>query len=231
MRPTSIRTLNFFIGGSQEDFPDDSDCTSVCYHALLKTNAVTEQEVSRIARITYENVNDDGLLLTYYVTKDHRRYNRLDAINMINVIRFAYAQRHEKFTQRSEDYVFDWLNSGHYKSGTLYYPSPYAFLYFCAKLTSTNYSTKMRFTDTLRREFSQINTESLKYPLDYAFVILTGVGLGVDNEVLVEKLLGMQNEDGSWPADALYYTNGLKMYCGSTSISTIFSVLALIETI
>lgn len=233
IRPTDIGAKNFFgdIGGNVTRYPNDAETTAVYYHALLKTNVVTEMEIEAIARSVYDNVNDDGLISLYYVPKDHSRYNRLDAVCMINMVRFAYAQRHERFIERSEDYIFDWLSSGNYKSGTLYYPSPYTFLYFCSQLASTNYLTKTRFTGTLRREFNQIEPKDLKYPLDYALIILTGIELEIRHEYLIGKLLDMQNDDGSWPADAMYMSNQTKIHFGSACISTIFSVLALIETI
>ncbi|XP_037041526.1 uncharacterized protein LOC119078158 [Bradysia coprophila] len=237
VRPNKIATVNFFadisdITGDRQLFPDDQDTTAVCHHALLATHTVNEDDLLSLSQSIYENVNDDGVLQAYYVSKDNSRYNRIDAVCIINILRFAYAQRHERFVQRSEDYVFDWLISGKYKSGTIYYPSAYTFLYFCSLLASTNYQTKIRFMDTLRREFDQIKLEDLKYPLDYAQTILTGAKIGLYDESLIEKLLEMQNmEDGSWPADALYCTHRVKVYYGSKSISTILSVLALMETV
>lgn len=233
MRPKEIGPLNFFgdINGDFERFPNDPETTAVGYHALLKTNTITVVELASLAQSLYENVNDDGVLQIYYVSKESPRYNRVDPVSIINMIMFAYAQRHESLVKLSEDYVFNWLDSGSYKSGTLYYPSPYAFLYFCSQLASTNYQTKTRFMDTLRREFNQINQDDLKYPLDFALNILTGAKIGFLNETLIEKLLDMQTEDGSWPADALYTTNQTKIYFGSKSLGTLFSVLALIETI
>lgn len=233
IRPKEIGPLNFFgdINGSCDRFPDDPETTAVCYHGLLKTNAVTERELATLAQSIFENVNDDGVIQTYFVTKDKPRYNRLDAVTIINILRFAYALRQESSVKLSEDYVFNWLKSGDYKSGTLYYPSSYTFLYFCSLLASTNYQTKARFTDTLRCEFNKIDQEDLKYPLDYALNILTGEQLKeVRNESLIEKLLDLQTEDGSWPADAFYATNRTKVYFGSKSLSTIFAVLALMET-
>lgn len=231
MRPTKIEPVNFFDDIRCDRFPNDSETTAVCYHALLKTNTVTYMEIASLAQSVYENINDDGVIQVYFVSKDNPRYNRLDAVSIINMLRFAYELRHENSVQRSEDYVFNWLNSGNYKTGTLYYPSPHTFLYFCSQLASTNYQTKLKFMDTLRREFEQTNQNDLKFPLDYALNILTGVELGIRNESLVEQLLDMQRNDGSWPADALYATNQTKVYFGSKSISTIFAVLALIQTV
>lgn len=85
--------------------------------------------------------------------------------------------------------------------------------------------------DTLRCEFNQIKQEDLKYPLDYAQTILTGAKVGIYDQISIQKLLDMQNEDGSWPVDAIYATNKMKIYFGSKSISTMLSVLALMETI
>lgn len=227
MRPNKIGTVNFFVDCKR--FPDDLDTTAVFYHSLLKTHTVTEREIAPLAQSIYKHVDENGVLLTYFVSKENARYNRSDAVSIINIVRFAYEQGHENLIKPSEDYVFDWLNSGKYKSATLYYPSAYTFLYFCSQHATTNNRTKTRFMDTLRREFNQINQEDLIYPLDYALTILTGVELGIRNEYLTEKLLDMQNEDGSWPADAMYYTNKSKIYFGSKSISTIFSVLALMQ--
>lgn len=233
MRPKHIGPMNFFIdiNGDYEKFPNDPETTAVCYHALLKTNAIKEAEITTLAKSIYENVNDDGIIRTYYVSKESPRYNRLDAVGIINILRFAYELRHEHLVKPSEDYVFNWLNSGNYKKGTLYYHNGSTFLYFCSQLASTNYPTKVRFMDSLRQEFVKINKDDLKYPLDYALNILTGVELGIRDEVLVEKLLDMQNLSGSWPADAMYGTNHSKILFGSKSLSTIFAVLALMESL
>lgn len=233
IRPQKIgQPVNFFgdISGDCERFPNDPETTAVCYHALLNTNTVTEMEIASLAKSVYDNVNDDGVIQLYYVSKENPRYNRLDAVSIINMLRFAYALRHENLVKISEDYVFNWLNSGNYKTGTLYYPSAYTFLYFCSLLASTNYQTKARFVGPLRQEFAQINQEDLKFPLDYALSVLIGVELGVHNESLIKKLMDMQTEDGSWPADAMYATNKTKIYFGSKSLSTIFAILALMET-
>lgn len=231
IRPKEIGPLNFFgdINGNCDRFPNDPETTAVCYHALLKTNTVTEMDVRSLAQSVYDNVNDDGVIQLYYVTKDHPRYNRLDAISITNMLRFAYALRNEASVKLSEDYVFNWLQTGNYKSGTLYYPSAFTFLYFCSQLASINYRTRARFMDTLRMEFEQINQDDLKYPLDFAFYILTGAEIGVRNEDLIQKLVNMQTQEGCWPSDALYATNKTKIYFGSKAISTIFAVLALIE--
>lgn len=233
IRPKKVgQPVNFFgdIDGDVQRFPNDPETTAVCYHALLNTKTVTEMEIASLAKSVYENVNDDGVIQLYYVPKENPRYNRLDAVSIINMLRFAYALGEENLVKLSEDYVFDWLNSGKYKRGTLYYPSAHTFLYFCSRLTTTNCRTKARFMGPLQKEFAQINQEDLKFPLDYALNVLTGVELGVRNENVIEKLRDMQTEDGSWPADALYATNKTKVYFGSKSLTTIFAILALIET-
>ncbi|MBW3015696.1 hypothetical protein KY330_04705 [Candidatus Woesearchaeota archaeon] len=66
-----------------------------------------------------------------------------------------------------------------------------------------------------------------EYPLDLAMRTSLAYSLGIANKTEKQKLLGLQEQAGSWPADALFHYGSQQGYFGSRALTTAFSVRAL----
>lgn len=66
-----------------------------------------------------------------------------------------------------------------------------------------------------------------EYPLDLAMRTALADTLGIDNELERRKLLKLQEQDGSWPADALFHYGSQQDYFGSKALTTAFSIKGL----
>ncbi|CAG7718927.1 unnamed protein product [Allacma fusca] len=153
-----------------------------------------------------------------------------DAAACVNVLILAYRLKQEEKVRDTEDYVSDWLISGKWKNGTLYYPTGLAFLYFLSVLIKSNKKARARFESHVLKSVKDC---SVKFPLDFAFkkLILDNLQVEEPNDArkLEKELLNMQKEDGSWPADAAWWHKD-KVYWGGEGISTIFALAALISS-
>ncbi|CAG7724644.1 unnamed protein product [Allacma fusca] len=225
LRPSEFNTLSYFF--DPNIFPADVDSTALGYTSLLKAGIITQENVFPSAKKVFENVNDNGVVEVHFKPAIERRQNMVCASMCCNVLRLAYTLRQENQVQKTEDYVFEWLKSGKWKTGTLYYPSGFAFLYFCSTFVKINYRVKKRFA-TMVRTAIEDSLQNCRFPLDYALVLLALENLGCKkhSQGISKVLLGMQENDGSFPEDAIW-GDRYRVLWGGKALSTIFIVGAL----
>ncbi|CAG7821423.1 unnamed protein product [Allacma fusca] len=226
LRPSKLQTLNYFVDPSR--FPDDVDTTVLGYTTLLKARVLTEDNVLPVAETVFGNVDDNnGLVELHFKSAEKRRQKIICACVCSNVLHFAYTIRQESKLQKTEDYVFDWLKSGNWKQGTLYYPSGFPFLYYCSNFVKMNYKVQRRFGPVLLSAIKD-SLKDCRLPLDYALLLLALENLGERDysEEISEILLGLQEDDGSYAPDAIWGDRHGVLY-GGKAFSTIIIIGAL----
>ncbi|CAG7718607.1 unnamed protein product, partial [Allacma fusca] len=115
--PKSLNAVRYWV--SYDAIPVDTDTTSLAYSALLKLNVVTESDVQDVAKKVFSNKTDQGTDDLFF---DSPKYKDIyDASVMANVLILAYMLKQEDQVTKTEDYVFNWLTSGQWKNGTLFY--------------------------------------------------------------------------------------------------------------
>ncbi|CAG7721661.1 unnamed protein product [Allacma fusca] len=226
LTPSTPSTMNYFLDCRL--FPDDVDTTALGYAVLLEAQLVNKDEVLPIAELVFGNVNTHEVVEVYIKPAEDRKKNLVDACSCANALRLGYMLGQESKLEKTEKYVFEWLKSGKWKQGTIYYHSGFPFLYFCSNFVKTNQKVQKKFRSILTSAIEN-SLEDCKLPLDYAMVLLALENLGIRDysESISTVLLQMQEEDGSWPADAIWgNTHGVLF--GGKAVSTIFIVGALV---
>ncbi|CAG7733753.1 unnamed protein product [Allacma fusca] len=225
--PSPLSTINYFVDASVPDFPDDADTTALGYTSLLKANFVKREDVMPMAQELFDNVNSNGLVKIYFKDSEKHRREMICPITCSNVLRLSYLLGLEGKLEKTENYVFNWLASGDYKKGSLYYPGGYPFLYFCSTFAMANSKVQDRFRPVLLSALEN-SLEDCKLPLDYALTLLALENLGCHDhsDAISRELLQHQEPDGSWPPDAVWgNTHGV--FYGGKAVSTIFILGAL----
>ncbi|CAG7819200.1 unnamed protein product [Allacma fusca] len=222
-------TINYFVNPTL--FPDEVDTTALGYSSLIQSHLLKADDVSEVAQIVFSNVNKFGIVEIYFNNAEIRRKNKICACVCANVLRLAYLLGEESKLENTESYVFDWLESGNWKQGSLYYPSGFSFLYLCSNFAMTNCKVQKRFRPLLLSALEN-SIEDCKFPLDYAQLLLTLENLRAKNysKNLLEKLLSFQNVDGSWPPDSMWGNTHGRFY-GGKPLSTIFAVGAITSAV
>ncbi|CAG7837958.1 unnamed protein product [Allacma fusca] len=226
--PKDFGAARYWI--SYEALPCDTDTTSLAYCAFLKLNVVTGSDVKEIARKIFANKTPKGTVDLFFdpVIKYKNIY---DAGAMVNVLILASLLKQEEEVRVTEDFVFNWLTSGQWKNGTLFYHTPLMFPYYVSALSKSSERAETRFKPYL---LQAVQDFSPKFPLDFAFkkLILANLNLEESDDIpeLDRALLNMQRDDGSWPADGAW-GHWDKKYWGGEAISTIFAIAALITSV
>ncbi|CAG7683502.1 unnamed protein product [Allacma fusca] len=229
LKPAAFDTLNYFF--DPKIFADEVDSTSLGYTSLLKAGIITLDSIYPVAKKVFANVDENGVVEIHYKPAVKRRQNMLCAAICCNVLRLAYTLREEDQVQKTEDYVYEWLRSGKWKTGTLYYPSGFTFLYYCSTFAKINSRVKKRFAPMICIAVENSLTDC-RFPLDYALALLVLENLGCKkySKQIADKLLEMQNHDGSFPVDALW-GDRYHVLWGGKALSTICIVGALTAAI
>ncbi|CAG7831703.1 unnamed protein product, partial [Allacma fusca] len=119
--PPIPSSINYFVDGTL--FPDDVDATSLGYATLLKAHLVRKDEVLPIAELVFGNVNAQGIVEVYIKPAEDGKKSMVDACACAYVLRLGYILGQESKLEKTENHVFEWLKSGNWKQGTIYYPS------------------------------------------------------------------------------------------------------------
>lgn len=206
-------------------YPPDSDVNAIGYSILFETSSFTSpEEINRILTTLLSNTNSDGIVQVW-ISHDSRQ-KQIDHVVATNIMYLAHLLGRSVEIEPSKNWVHQVLESNEYLNGSRYYNSPSAFLFALSRVAS-------RF-DSFRQDFQgQLYTSVAKRvgaedrPINIAMVIMAAKSLGINTEEDQEKLLRMQNEDGSWPADALFRFGSKERYFGSRALTTAYAIRAL----
>ncbi len=213
--------FNFFEDKSL--LPADADDTAWGLAILLELGEINKESIKKIVNKIINNVDKNGLIQVYF--EPSFRENRIDHVAIANILYLINLFNKGDEVKKSEDYIYGILKDRKYLGGSRYYPSPSVFLYFVSRLIKFP-KLKKRFYKILKRELlSHVGTTN--YTLDLAARIIVAERLCISNVIDTQKLLSLQNRDGSWPADTIYHYGGKVGYFGSKSIATGFAVEAL----
>ncbi|KAL5484768.1 hypothetical protein ACEPAI_7410 [Sanghuangporus weigelae] len=216
------RLFNFFIDGpvmTTEEFPFDLDTTSigltVCTHVDLETKMSVMDEM-----LAY--VNQDGIIQTYF---DPSR-PRTDPVVCVNVLTFFYMHGRGSELASTLDWVYQILQHRAYLDGTLYYFGGDSFLFFLSRLLSVAPSVYSRFSTLFaRRVFERSGADGDSLAL--AMRVIAGAAVGVRMYVDHERLLKMQEEDGSFPLGWAYKYGGSGILLGNKGWTTALAIQAI----
>jgi hypothetical protein len=230
-------------------FASDTDCTAVTAAALRATGYCTDSDVDTYARVLLtaaspgrsrtfrwdDEVVQPGRMMVYWeddaepgVARRGRKYDPTVCANVLYVLEQATipGQAHSRVLAANRAYVSEHLTSGHYLTGTRYYPSPASFLYALSRLHAT---FPDRYGAPAPALAAAVATAGQTDPLGLALTILAGDNLGhpPQQEERRAALMAMQRPDGSWPFCPLYSLGRQPVYFGSADITTLVAVKAL----
>ncbi|CAG8634281.1 4243_t:CDS:2, partial [Scutellospora calospora] len=227
----NLESFNFFK--QKGIIQDDVDATALCALALFGIEVLGQKDIEAIAKRILRNTNEKGIIQTYFPPRGERE-NRIDPTVCASAIRLIYKVGYDEAAKETENYLYCTLATKSYLNGSKYFHSPDAFLYYLYKAIILSKFAFKKFGALLAANvIDRLGTTN--YPLDLAMRILIVEGLGLLKHVHMPEIISkekksleiLQEEDGSWPKDALYKTGRSEIYFGGKEISTAFSIKAL----
>jgi hypothetical protein len=206
-------------------YPPDTDTNALGYSVLLEFGRSVQDDANRILDTILAHRNENELVQVWL---SRERQNRIDLVVSANALYLAHLLGRGSEMQQTEQWLMETLHTGAYQTGTRYYQSPDSFLHFMGRLTKfPELSDKMK---TKLAEQLQQRIKKTEYPLDLAMRTALADSLGIDNDFEKQKLLRLQEQGGSWPADALFRYGGKQGCFGSKALTTAFSIKGLKST-
>lgn len=205
--------------------PPDVDCTAFGAYVLTRHGEMSPLQIQETAQLILSNVNEQGQIQVYFPDRKHRE-GRLDPVVSMNALCFLYQIGRGDEARKTEDYVYDFLSTGKHLEGTRYYPSPDAFLYFCARMINSSEQLKDRFTPLLREKIKE-RIGQTPYPIDCAFRLIVCQRLGIENLMDKQSLLANQLPNGAFPKDTFFQCGTEASFFGSDAITTAFAITGL----
>lgn len=202
--------------------PPDTDTNSLGYSVLLENDLTTSEAANKILDSIIEYRDKEGRVQVWL---SEEKENRLDHVVGANVAYFARLLGREAEMHPTEQWLMSMLDSGEYLNGSRYYHSPDSFLYFLGRLAKFP-EIGEKLTAKLKQHLQQ-RIGTTEYPLDLAMRITLADSLGINNEKEKQKLLILQEKDGSWSVDALYREGTKPVFYRNKSVPTAFALQAL----
>jgi hypothetical protein len=205
-------------------YPPDSDVNAVGYSILYESGRIDKNKSDKIFSVLSSNINTEGIPQVW-ITDDDRPKN-IDHVVVANILYFAYLLGREKEIIQSENWIYNTLQTSEYLNGSRYYNSPDAFLFAINRIANKFPMFKKRFKKSL---YESINNRIKKaeHPLDIAMTIIVAKSFDINTKSYKNKLINLQNSNGSWPADALFRFGSVEKYFGSQALSTAYAIRAL----
>ena len=216
------KSISFFENDSL--LPADADTTSFTLSALYHSGALNISTTKEIAKRIVENKNN-GQIQIYFNPEKFNRENRFDEVALSNISYFLFLQGFEAEAEKQLPLIQDFFASKKYLNGSRYYFSPESAIYLASRLVEFSKGNKQLHSvleDALKERIGKTD-----FPLDLAMRVTSAHRLGMKNNLDFQKLISIQNPDGSFPADAIYKYGSKEEYFGSKEISTAFSIEAL----
>ena len=177
--------------------PPDVDSNSLAYSVYDHLDDARRQNVMDQM---LQCVDSQGILQCY-LSKDKVRIDILTCVNGLALFH-EYGRGHQ--LAPTEDWIYRVLTTRAFRDGTHYYPSPDLFLYFVSRLLRKAPNLRSRFGPVLRDCVLE-RMEAGGDALALASRLIAAARCGVRNDDVLEKLLALQKEDGSWEAGVVYH--------------------------
>lgn len=208
-----------------------TDLEDVCYVlAFLEENKI-DLNYEKFAEELLEYRNADGLFYTWFPEKGEN--NNVDWVTNTNILYFFYHNK-KKSIPEVENYLRSIITEKKFTRGSLYYHSPYSFLYFFTRLyrdgNAGNFDSVIPLIEKFLLEKKVRNRWSSK--LNYIFATIGLINCNYDGPILrksINKVLELQNHDGSWPIGSIFRHRTIKRYYGSTVFSTALAIELLVK--
>ena len=169
-------------------------------------------------------VDSEGILQGY-LSEDKIRIDVLMCVNGLALFN-EYGRGHE--LAATEDWVYRALVYRAFRDGTHYYPSPDLFLYFVSRLLRKAPNLRSRFGPVLRDCVLE-RMEADGDALALASRLIAAARCGIRSDHNMEKLLMLQNEDGSWDKGVVYRFNSTEGVAWHQGLTVSLAVLAIEE--
>ena len=201
--------------------PPDVDSNSLAYSVFDHLDDAKRQDVMEQM---LQFVDPQGILQCY-LSKDKVRTDILMCVNGLALFH-EYGRGHQ--LAQTEDWIYRVLTTRAFRDGTHYYPSPDLFLYFVSRLLRKAPNLRSRFGPVLR-ECVLERMEAGGDALALASRLIAAARCGVRNDHVLEKLLALQKEDGSWEAGVVYHFIRLSGVAWHQGFTVSLAVLAIEE--
>ncbi|KIJ35274.1 hypothetical protein M422DRAFT_212710 [Sphaerobolus stellatus SS14] len=202
-----------------EDFPADIDTTAVAL-SLFHTvdNETRERTLDKILKCR----TPDGLIPVYF-SDDHVR---VDVGTCVNALTAFFCNSRGNDVPEVFEWVYDCLFHRVYTDGALNYTVE-AFLYCLARFIYKIPSVRNRFESLFKERISErfgLHGDGIQL----AMRLISGAVVGLDSPVDYDRLLDLQEENGSW-AGYFFSTGRTGFLVGNNGLSTAIAINA-IET-
>ncbi len=204
------------------DYPSDTDTNSFIY-SLLLTEGYPVTKQAHLVMDEIVRYSRDGLVQVWL---DTSRKNHFDPVVAVNAQVLACLLDRQNDIPANLDFIRNHLISGRFRSGTRYYHDPRTFLFFLARLALIDEN----FSQLIISRFHDISPylqPTSCQPIALAQSVILSKMMNLNFDKLMQKLLSLQREDGSLPADALFRFGNRAGYFGSQFISTAFFIYAI----
>lgn len=149
-----------------------------------------------------------------------------DPVVCVNVLTFFHMNDRGTELESTLDWVYQILQHRAYLDGTLYYYGGDCFLFFLSRLLLVAPSVYSRFSSLFaRRVYERSGADGDALAL--AMRIVAGAAVGVQMYVDHERLLKMQQEDGSFALGWAYKYGGSGILLGNKGWTTALAVQAI----
>ncbi|KAF8146525.1 HAD-like protein [Mycena galopus ATCC 62051] len=218
------RLSNFFKSGgvlTTSSFPCDQDTTCLALSIAPHFDEATKQSVMDEI-LTYRN--KDNIITTYF----DRTRPRIDPIVCINVMTLFHINGRGEELSETLDWVYDVLKYQAYADGTLYYYGPDPFFFFLSRLIAVSPAVRERFEPLFTSQITKL-FGSAGDALALSMRIIAAAVVGLCAEADHERLLSMQELDGSWPLGWVYKYGAVDILIGNKGLTTALVINALKE--
>ncbi|KAI1792346.1 HAD-like domain-containing protein [Ganoderma leucocontextum] len=200
-------------------FPNDLNTTSTACMALgAFRQEVKDDIIDEILSIKTR----EGLVPTYFDTTRPR----IDPVVNVNVLTFFCLNGRGHELPEALDWVHAVLHARAYEHGTLYFPSGDAFLYFLSRLLAVSPAVRQRL-GKLFAERVQERSGAEGDALALAMRVTAAASVGGRAARDYERLMAMQEEDGSWPVGWMYKYGSSGVRIGNKGLTTAMAVAAI----
>jgi hypothetical protein len=211
-----------FFFAEHSRLPLDAETTAYGLGILKKHGAIGNRIVDNILEEIAGNVDTEGRVRVYF--EPCPKENRTDIVSAVNILYLFYVMGQEKRVEKTEAWIRNTLRSRVWESR--YYHSADAFPYFLSRLVAAFPDKFLGCRQQLLKAVHRRHSASM-YPLDLAMRVAASKRLGVVPVGEEAHLAAQQQEDGGWPADAIYHWGRSRGYFGSRVISTALAIEAI----
>lgn len=211
----------------------DADTTSLGCTTLHDLGYVSLNKLQNAAENILKHRDEKGIIQVWLSEKGDNYQTKpvqtIDHVVAANALSLLHLTKKEFETTATEEWLYTLLSTHEFEKGSRFYDAPDAFLYFMHRLTTRVPHLKKKFLGLLRNTVDA-RIGKTEYVLDITMRVIMSKDLGLPYQKEQKKLMGLQEINGSWPADALFNDGRIinpKQYYGSRALSTAFALRVL----